>query len=143
MHDAEVDLSGVPSPDAVEQWRFYLSGLRNFLETRVAGQSGALGKIVRAIQSAELGFNHSGRGPKGSFLLLGPTGVGKTESAKCFSEYIFGSRAALEMIFMNEYSSDVRFREFLERTEASIRRHPSGSTLLFDEIEKAHPKLVD
>ena len=44
---------------------------------------------------------------------------------------------------MNEYSADSRFQEFLERTEAAIRRHPNGSTLLFDEIEKAHPRLVD
>ncbi len=143
MHDSEVRLSGPPSDDALEQWRFYLSGLRNFLETRIAGQAGAAGKVARAIQAAELGFNDGGHGPKCSFLLLGPTGVGKTESAKCFTEYIFGSRIALEMIFMNEYSSDLRFPEFLERTEASIRRHPSGSTLLFDEIEKAHPKLID
>jgi ATP-dependent Clp protease ATP-binding subunit ClpA len=76
-------------------------------------------------------------------LFLGPTGVGKTETAKCFSEYIFGSRTGLEMVFMNEYSADSRFQEFLERTEAAIRRHPDGSTLLFDEIEKAHPRLVD
>jgi ATP-dependent Clp protease ATP-binding subunit ClpB len=76
-------------------------------------------------------------------LFLGPTGVGKTETAKCFSEFIFGRRTALEMVFMNEYSADNRFQEFLDRTEAAIRRHPNGTTLLFDEIEKAHPRLVD
>jgi ATP-dependent Clp protease ATP-binding subunit ClpA len=59
------------------------------------------------------------------------------------TEFVFGSRAALEIIFMNEYSYDLRLREFLERTEAAIRRHPDGTTLLFDEVEKAHPKLVD
>src|SRR6516162_5961951 len=47
------------------------------------------------------------------------------------------------MIFMNEYSSDLSLREFLRRTEAAIHRHPEGTTLLFDEVEKAHPRLVD
>jgi ATP-dependent Clp protease ATP-binding subunit ClpA len=130
-----------PNPDV--RWRFYLSGLRNFLEARLTGQTMASQRIARAIQAAELGLNDCGKRPKCSFLFLGPTGVGKTESAKCFTEFIFGSRAALEMIFMNEYSSDLRFQEFLERTEAGIRRHPDGTTLLFDEIEKAHPRLID
>jgi ATP-dependent Clp protease ATP-binding subunit ClpB len=69
--------------------------------------------------------------------------VGKTESAKRFTEYLFGSKASLEMIFMNEYSSESRLSEFLERTEAAIRRNTEGATLLFDEIEKAHVQLID
>jgi ATP-dependent Clp protease ATP-binding subunit ClpA len=125
------------------RWWFYLSGLRSFLEDRITGQPVAAQRIARAVQAAELGLNDSGKRPKCSFLFLGPTGVGKTESAKCFTEFVFGSRAALEMIFMNEYSSDLRFEEFLQRTEAAIFRHPDGTTLLFDEIEKAHPKLID
>jgi ATP-dependent Clp protease ATP-binding subunit ClpA len=129
--------------DPEVQWRFYLAGLRNFLENRITGQTIAAQRVARAVQAAELGLNDSGKRPKCSFLFLGPTGVGKTESAKCFTEFVFGSRQALEMIFMNEYSSDLRFTEFLERTEAAIRRHPDGTTLLFDEVEKAHSKLVD
>ena len=69
--------------------------------------------------------------------------IGKTESAKCFTEFVFGSRVALEMVFMNEYTCDLRFKEFLERMEAAILGHPDGTTLLFDEVEKAHPKLID
>jgi ATP-dependent Clp protease ATP-binding subunit ClpB len=69
--------------------------------------------------------------------------VGKTESAKRFTEYLFGSKVSLEMIFMNEYSSESRLSEFLERTEAAIRRNTEGATLLFDEIEKAHVQLID
>src|SRR6266403_2155694 len=95
------------------EWRFYLSGLASYLESRIAGQSAAIGRIARAVQAAELGLNEGGNRPRCSFLLLGPTGVGKTESAKCFNEYLFGSRSALEMIFMNEYSSDARLPEFL------------------------------
>jgi ATP-dependent Clp protease ATP-binding subunit ClpA len=125
------------------EWYSHLSGLTPVLEGKIIGQKGAVSRVARAIQAAELGLNDERSQPKASFLFLGPTGVGKTETAKCFSEYIFGSRAGLEMVFMNEYSSDSRFHEFLHRTEAAIRRHPKGTTLLFDEIEKAHPRLVD
>jgi ATP-dependent Clp protease ATP-binding subunit ClpA len=124
-------------------WCSHLSGLFPALESKIIGQKGPLSRVARAIQAAELGLNERRSQPKASFLFLGPTGVGKTATAKCFSEYIFGPRAALEMVFMNEYSADSRFREFLERTEAAIRRHPNGTTLLFDEIEKAHPRLID
>jgi ATP-dependent Clp protease ATP-binding subunit ClpA len=124
-------------------WRSYLAGLRDYLESGIAGQSGALTRISRAIQSAELGLNRTGSSAKASFLFLGPTGVGKTESAKRFTEYLFGARSAIELIFMNEYSSEYRFPEFLDRTEAAIRKYPQGTTLLFDEIEKAHPRLID
>jgi ATP-dependent Clp protease ATP-binding subunit ClpB len=137
-----------PGPEGSEldpeiQWRLYLSGLPGYLDSRIRGQSTAISKIARAIQAAELGLNDSRNRPKCSFLFLGPTGVGKTESAKRFTEYIFGCRASLEMVFMNEYSSESRLSEFLERTEAAIRRNPEGATLLFDEIEKAHGQLID
>jgi ATP-dependent Clp protease ATP-binding subunit ClpB len=124
-------------------WYSHLSGLTPALESKIIGQKGALCRVARAVQAAELGLNERRSQPKASFLFLGPTGVGKTETAKCFSEYIFRSRTALEMVFMNEYSSDSRFQEFLDCTEAAIRRHPAGTTLLFDEIEKAHPRIID
>jgi ATP-dependent Clp protease ATP-binding subunit ClpA len=145
MHSIDKKSIGPISPEAdpETEWRFYLSGLPIYLESRIAGQSAAIGRIARALQAAELGLNDGGTRPKCSFLFLGPTGVGKTESAKCFTEYLFGGRAALEMIFMNEYSSDARLPEFLDRTEAAIRRNPEGATLLFDEVEKAHPRLID
>jgi ATP-dependent Clp protease ATP-binding subunit ClpA len=129
--------------DPGTEWRFYLSGLPSYLESRIAGQSAAIGRIARAVQAAELGLNERGTRPRCSFLFLGPTGVGKTESAKCFTEYLFGSQSALQMIFMNEYSYDSRLSEFLHRVEAAALRHPEGATLLFDEIEKAHPRVID
>ncbi|MBV8377044.1 MAG: ATP-dependent Clp protease ATP-binding subunit [Verrucomicrobia bacterium] len=143
LPDKECSAPKCPEGDPEEEWRFYVSGLPNYLEARILGQSAAVGRIARAVQAAELGLNERGNRPKCSFLLLGPTGVGKTESAKCFTEYLFGDRDALEMIFMNEYSSNTRLPEFLHRTEAAIRRNPEGGTLLFDEIEKAHPQLID
>jgi ATP-dependent Clp protease ATP-binding subunit ClpA len=130
-------------PDLEAQWRFYLSGLACYMNSRIAGQNAAIDRIARAVQAAELGLNEGGNRSKCSFLLLGPTGVGKTESAKCFTEYLFGSRSALEMLFMNEYASDARLPEFLQRAEMAIRRNPEGATLLFDEIEKAHARLID
>src|SRR6476660_5951456 len=132
-----------PRADLEREWRFYLSGLPAYLGSRIVGQPSAIARIARAVQAAELGLNEGGSRPKCSFLFLGPTGVGKTESAKCFSEYLFGSRSGLEMIFMNEYSSDSRLDEFLARAESSIRRNPQGATLLFDEVEKAHFRLIE
>jgi len=120
-----------------------LGGLAPALENNILGQKSAVSRVARAIQAAELGLNERTSQPKASFLFLGPSGVGKTQTAKCFCEYVFGSRNKLEMVLMNEYSTDSRFQEFLERTESAIRRHPTGTTLLFDEIEKAHPRLVD
>jgi ATP-dependent Clp protease ATP-binding subunit ClpA len=125
------------------EWHSHLSGLAPALESQILGQKRAISRVARAVQAAELGLNERRPQPKASFLFLGPTGVGKTETAKCFSQYVFGSRTGLEMVFMNEYSAENRFAEFLERTEGAIRRHPNGTTLLFDEIEKAHPRLLD
>jgi ATP-dependent Clp protease ATP-binding subunit ClpA len=143
LPDEGFSASRWPDADPELDWRYYISGLPNYLESRILGQSAALARIARAVQAAELGLNERGNRPKCSFLLLGPTGVGKTESAKCFTEYLFGHRSALEMIFMNEYSSDSRLGEFLHRTETALRRNAEGGTLLFDEIEKAHPQLID
>jgi ATP-dependent Clp protease ATP-binding subunit ClpA len=141
--DPETDPHCLINRNISPGWRSYLAGLQDYLESGIAGQSGALLRISRAIQSAELGLNSGGNRAKASFLLLGPTGVGKTESAKRFTEYLFGAGSAIELIFMNEYSSDIRLAEFLHRTEAAIRQNPKGTTLLFDEIEKAHPRLID
>jgi len=120
-----------------------LVSLPRLLDKQILGQEWATSRLARAVQAAELGLNHSGPRPKGSFLLLGPTGVGKTESAKCLTEVLFGTSGKLEMLFMNEYSSDQRLSEFLNRTEMAIRRHPDGTSLLFDEIEKGHPRAID
>jgi ATP-dependent Clp protease ATP-binding subunit ClpA len=125
------------------KWRQYLSGLGHFLEDHIVGQSVACQRISQAIQAGELGLNDGGNHPKSSFLFLGPTGVGKTESAKCFTQFVFGSKSEVEIVFMNEYSADFRLGEFLGRVETAIRRHPGGTTLLFDEIEKANPGLID
>jgi ATP-dependent Clp protease ATP-binding subunit ClpA len=129
--------------DLERQWKRHLNDLGSYLDGRILGQDNALARITRALQASELGLNGATNRPKCSFLFLGPTGVGKTESAKKFTEYLFGTRSALEILFMNEYSSEARFAEFIERTEQAVRRHPEGTTILFDEIEKAHPRVID
>lgn len=143
MNSLDTKELGLPEVDPEMEGRFYLSGLLSYLESRIMGQSVAVRRIARAVQAAELGLNDGGKRPRCSFLFLGPTGVGKTESAKSFTEYLFGPTSALQMIFMNEYSSEARLPEFLQRTEAAIRQNPEGATLLFDEIEKAHSRLID
>ncbi|HEY0791401.1 MAG TPA: AAA family ATPase [Chthoniobacterales bacterium] len=140
--ESRVNLSGICLPDELT-WRKYLAGLAAHLEANVMGQENASRRIARAVQAAELGLNAASSRPKASFLFLGPTGVGKTESAKVFTRYLFGGHSALEMLFMNEYSTATRHGEFLERLETAVRRNPSGATLLFDEVEKAHPHLID
>jgi ATP-dependent Clp protease ATP-binding subunit ClpA len=126
-----------------KNWTSYLAGLTDYLDSLIIGQTGATARISKAIQAAELGLSDVRDRPKASFLFLGPTGVGKTECAKRFTEYLFGSHSMIELIFMNEYSSESRLEEFLNRLESAIRRNTDGTTLLFDEIEKAHPRLID
>jgi ATP-dependent Clp protease ATP-binding subunit ClpB len=123
--------------------RSNLSNLEDFLTSRIRGQGRALGKLTRAVQAAELGLNENCARVRGSFLFLGPTGVGKTESAKLFTQHVFGSSAALEVMFMNEYSSASRCSEFFSRLQQILERPGNGRTLLFDEIEKADPSLID
>jgi ATP-dependent Clp protease ATP-binding subunit ClpA len=130
-------------PDTDRQWRAHLSNLEFYLEQRIRGQRQAVRRVTQALQASALGLNAGSAGPRASFLFLGPTGVGKTETAKAFTEYLFGSRASLEMLFMNEYAAATRTPEFLSRLEVAIARNPRGATLVFDEIEKAHPQLID
>ena len=78
-------------------------GLEAYLNARVIGQQDALSRISRAIEAAECNLNARGPRPKGSFLFMGSRGIGKTETAKAFTEHVFGTDA-LSMLFMNEYT---------------------------------------
>ena len=119
-----------------------LPGLENFLQTKIFGQEEAIRKVSEALLSAEFGLNETGSRPKGAFLFMGPTGVGKTETAKRFTEYLFDN-AKLEMFFMNEYQDSYKIADLIDRLQEGLKRNPNGTTLLFDEIEKAHPKIID
>ena len=82
--------------------RAHLQGLESYLKSRVIGQEDALSRVARAIQSGECDLNDRGPRPKGSFLFMGSRGIGKTETAKAFAQYLFGD-SGLVMLFMNEY----------------------------------------
>jgi len=119
-----------------------LQGLEGYLTSRVIGQGDAIPRISRAIQAAECDLNDTGPRPKGAFLFMGSRGIGKTETAKAFTEYIFGY-SKLTMFFMNELQSSDDAPELVKMIRQAISEHPKGTTLLFDEIEKAHRSIID
>ena len=124
-----------------------LRKLLPFLQQRIRGQDHVLPRIVSLLQRGELGLTKTLR-PRGSFLFLGPTGVGKTEVTLNFTRSLFGE----EFLFrfdMSEYQTQESLAVLLggklgERGTLALAydRHSSG-TLLFDEIEKAHPRVLD
>ncbi|MBU9789527.1 ATP-dependent Clp protease ATP-binding subunit [Lentilactobacillus sp. IMAU92037] len=129
--------------------------LRNLapnLEKHVVGQNEAVEKVARAIRRNRVGFNGTGR-PIGSFLFVGPTGVGKTELAKQLAYELFGSKDSMIRFDMSEYMEPhsvakligsppgyVGYEEAGQLTE-QVRRHPY-SLILLDEVEKAHPDVL-
>jgi ATP-dependent Clp protease ATP-binding subunit ClpB len=127
--------------------------LEKALEQRVVGQKAAVEAVADAIRRNKAGLSDEGR-PLGSFLFLGPTGVGKTELAKTLAEFLFNEEKALTRIDMSEYGEKYSVSRLLgappgyvgyeqggQLTEA-VRRRPY-SVILFDEIEKAHPEVFN
>ena len=130
-----------------------LLSMANILEQRVIGQNEAIEKISHAIQMHRAGLTDPNR-PIGSFIFLGPTGVGKTEVAKALADFLFNDPNRMVRIDMSEYMEKhtvarligappgyVGYEEGGQITE-QVRRHPY-SILLFDEIEKAHPDVFN
>jgi len=124
-------------------WERYLSGLGAYFKNYLLGQDEALARVARGVQSAVLGLNGRNSKPLASFLLLGPTGVGKTQTAKLVAEYIYGAGTQLEIIFLNEFPVESKFCEFTAQLEKAVRRNPQGTTILFDEIEKGFFGVMD
>ncbi|MDR1949058.1 MAG: ATP-dependent chaperone ClpB [Spirochaetaceae bacterium] len=127
--------------------------LEKVLEERVVGQAAAVEAVADAIRRNKAGLSDAAR-PLGSFLFLGPTGVGKTELAKTLAEFLFNDEKALTRIDMSEYGEKhsvsrligappgyVGYEQGGQLTEA-VRRRPY-SVILFDEIEKAHPEVFN
>jgi len=145
--------SGVPVTRLVEGEKEKLLRLEDVLHQRVVGQDEAVTLVTEAILRARSGIKDPRR-PVGSFLFLGPTGVGKTELAKTLAETLFDSEAAMVRIDMSEYMEKhsvarmigappgyVGYDEGGQLTEA-VRRKPYA-VILFDEIEKAHPDVFN
>lgn len=145
--------TGIPVDRLVEGEREKLLHLEDRLHERVVGQDEAVTAVANAIRRSRAGLSDPGR-PIGSFIFLGPTGVGKTETAKALAEQLFDSEERLVRLDMSEYMERhnvakligappgyVGFEQGGQLTEA-IRRQPY-SVLLFDEIEKAHPDVFN
>ncbi len=119
-----------------------LQNLENYLNARVIGQEDALARVSRAIEAAECDLNDRGPRPKGSFLFMGSRGIGKTQTAKTFTECLFGD-SALTMLFMNEYQRADDVDGLVAAIKRGVSTRSDGRTFLFDEIEKAHRGVID
>jgi len=145
--------TGIPVTKMLESDRERLTRLEQELHRRVVGQDEALAAIANAVRRSRAGLQDPNR-PTGSFIFLGPTGVGKTESARALAEFLFDDERAMVRLDMSEYMEKhavarmigappgyVGYEEGGQLTEA-VRRRPY-SVLLFDEIEKAHPDVFN
>jgi ATP-dependent Clp protease ATP-binding subunit ClpB len=119
-----------------------LQGLESYLKARVIGQEDALARVSRALQAAQCDLNDRGTRPKGSFLFMGSRGIGKTQTAKAFTEYLFGD-SGLTMLFMNEYQRADDVDDLVVAIKQGVSTNSVGRTFLFDEIEKAHRGVID
>ena len=114
----------------------------SYLRSHIVGQDFAIQQISNAIARGESGLSMPGR-PRASFLLLGPTGVGKTESAKQTAQYLYGSLdEGYEAIDMAEYQGEKAVDDWKRLVTGKISRRPQGGILLFDEIEKAYRDIL-
>jgi ATP-dependent Clp protease ATP-binding subunit ClpC len=145
--------TGVPATNIVQEEAERLLNLEAVLHERVVGQDQAVKAVAEAIRRARAGIKDPKR-PVGSFIFLGPTGVGKTELARTLAEYLFGNQDAMIRIDMSEFQERhtvsrlvgappgyVGYEEAGQLTE-QVRRRPY-SVVLFDEIEKAHPDVFN
>lgn len=146
-------LTGIPVAQMTEDEAVRLAHLEEELHRRVVGQEEAVRAVAKAIRRGRVGLKDPNR-PVGSFLFLGPTGVGKTELAKALAQGVFGEEKSLIRLDMSEYMERhsvsklvgsppgyVGYEEAGQLTE-KVRRRPY-CVLLFDEIEKAHPDVFN
>ncbi len=145
--------TGIPVSKMLETELTKLSRIEEVLGERVVGQEEALGAVARALRRSRVGLADEGR-PVGSFMFLGPTGVGKTELARALAAFMFNDERALIRLDMSEYMEKhttarligsppgyVGYEEGGQLTEAV--RHRPYSLILFDEIEKANPEVFN
>ncbi len=145
--------TGIPTSKMLEGEREKLLRMEDALHGRVIGQDAAVRAVANAVRRARAGLNDEGR-PLGSFLFLGPTGVGKTELTKAVAEFLFDDDSAMVRIDMSEFMEKhavarligappgyVGYDEGGVLTEA-VRRRPY-QVVLFDEVEKAHPDVFN
>ena len=146
-------MTGIPVSKLGVDERTRYAHMVEALHQRIIGQEEAVLAISRAVKIARVGLKDPGR-PIGSFLFLGPTGVGKTELAKALADFMFGDENAMVVLDMSEYQQDHAVNRLIgappgyvgyegggQLTE-KVRQRPS-TVVLFDEVEKAHPRVLD
>lgn len=145
--------TGIPITKMLESEQVKLARMEEVLAKRVIGQETAIAAVANAVRRSRAGIGEENR-PMGSFIFLGPTGVGKTELAKALAEFMFNDEGAIVRVDMSEYREAhstakligsppgyVGFEEGGQLTE-QIRKRPYA-VVLFDEIEKAHPEVFN
>lgn len=145
--------TGIPVARMMTEESVKLARMEDELAKRVVGQKEAITAVANAVRRSRAGIQEEGR-PIGSFIFLGPTGVGKTELTKALAQFLFNDEKMLVRIDMSEYMEKhavarlvgsppgyVGYEEGGQLTEA-VRRHPY-TVVLFDEIEKAHPEVFN
>jgi len=145
--------TGVPADKLTVEEQSKLLNMEKELHKRVVGQDEALSVVAKAIRRSRAGLSDPKR-PSGSFMFLGPTGVGKTEVAKALAEYLFSDEMAMTRVDMSEYMEPHSVARLIGAPPGyvgydqggllteSVRRRPY-QVLLFDEIEKAHPDVFN
>lgn len=145
--------TGIPLSKMMEEERAKLNRMEEELQKRVVGQDEAIKKISHVVRRSRAGIGDPSR-PIGSFIFLGPTGVGKTELTKALAEFLFNDEKALVRVDMSEYMERHSVSKLIgsppgyvghedagQLTEAV--RHRPYSVILFDEVEKAHPEVFN
>ncbi|MCX7669058.1 MAG: ATP-dependent Clp protease ATP-binding subunit, partial [Anaerolineae bacterium] len=146
-------MTGIPVNKLGADERTRYAGMVEALHQRIIGQDEAVLAVSRAVKIARVGLKDPKR-PIGSFLFLGPSGVGKTELARALAEFLYGSEEAMIALDMSEYQQDHTVNRLIgappgyvgyegggQLTE-KVRQRPSA-VVLFDEVEKAHPRVLD
>ncbi len=145
--------TGVPVMRMLEEEAKKLLTMEDVLQKRVVGQEEAISKVAQAIRRSRAGVGEEDR-PVGSFMFLGPTGVGKTELARALAEFLFNDEKSLIRVDMSEYMERHTVSKFIGSPPGYVGheeggqlteliRHRPYSVVLFDEIEKAHPEVFN
>jgi len=149
VEDFLEEKSGIPMGEASEAEREKLLNLEALLHERVIGQAEAIEQMAEAFRKARAGLGNDKK-PIGSFLFLGPTGVGKTETAKALAHVYFGDEDRMVRLDMSEFQTPQSIDELIGSAEMNVqgrmttlmKEHPY-SILLLDELEKAYPRALD